>query len=73
MPTTPGHLPPKVIIIGAGIAGPILAIFLKCHGYNPVIYERQPKSAPEGIALAYVVILSRPVYFGPSLFWKCKT
>ncbi|KAF8318178.1 FAD/NAD(P)-binding domain-containing protein [Clavulina sp. PMI_390] len=44
--------PPRVIVIGAGIAGPVLAMFLKLHGYDPVIYERQPKIAPEGIALA---------------------
>ena len=52
MSTNPGSLPPKVIIIGGGIAGPILAIFLKLGGYSPIIYERQPRNAPEGIALA---------------------
>lgn len=30
----------KVIVVGAGIAGPVLAIFLKLKGYNPTVYER---------------------------------
>lgn len=55
MSTISGSHPPKVIIIGGGIAGPILAIFLKLHGYGPIIYERQPKGAPGGISLAYVI------------------
>jgi salicylate hydroxylase len=37
----------KVIIVGCGIAGPILATFLKLKGYSPVIYERL-SSDPEG-------------------------
>ncbi|KAF8318801.1 FAD/NAD(P)-binding domain-containing protein [Clavulina sp. PMI_390] len=51
MNALPPHAP-KVIIIGAGIAGPTLAIFLKLNGYNPVIYERQHKISPGGVALA---------------------
>ncbi|KAG1866039.1 hypothetical protein F4604DRAFT_986638 [Suillus subluteus] len=38
----------KVIIVGAGIAGPVLAVFLKTRGYNPVIYERLPGPAEGG-------------------------
>ena len=30
----------EVIIAGAGIAGPVLAIFLKLKGYEPIIYEK---------------------------------
>jgi len=30
----------KILIIGGGIAGPVLAIFLKLKGYNPIIYDR---------------------------------
>ncbi|KAJ3559367.1 hypothetical protein NM688_g399 [Phlebia brevispora] len=30
----------KVLVVGAGIAGPVLSIFLKSKGYDPVIYER---------------------------------
>jgi salicylate hydroxylase len=40
----------KVIIVGAGIAGPVLAIFLKTRGYDPVIYERLPGPAESGHA-----------------------
>ncbi|OCH92776.1 FAD/NAD(P)-binding domain-containing protein [Obba rivulosa] len=41
---------PKVIIAGCGIAGPVLAVFLKLKGYEPVIYERL--SGPENVGLA---------------------
>ncbi|KAA1472789.1 FAD/NAD(P)-binding domain-containing protein [Dentipellis sp. KUC8613] len=41
----------KVIIAGAGIAGPILAIFLKLRGYAPVVYERQPALGDAGLSL----------------------
>ncbi|KAF8305114.1 FAD/NAD(P)-binding domain-containing protein [Clavulina sp. PMI_390] len=51
---SPSSQPPKVIIVGAGIAGPILAVFLKLNGYSPVIYERQSQSAPGGICLTCV-------------------
>jgi hypothetical protein len=37
----------KIIIVGCGIAGPVLATFLKLKGYNPVIYERLTDD-PEG-------------------------
>ncbi|KAI0365646.1 FAD/NAD-P-binding domain-containing protein [Pilatotrama ljubarskyi] len=42
----------KVIIAGAGIAGPVLAIFLKAKGYNPIIYERAEKPSEHGLGLA---------------------
>ncbi|KAF7977762.1 hypothetical protein HWV62_2862 [Athelia sp. TMB] len=35
--------PTKVIIAGCGIAGPVLAVFLKSKGYSPVIYERNKR------------------------------
>ncbi|KAG2034169.1 hypothetical protein BDR03DRAFT_1093926 [Suillus americanus] len=38
----------KVIIVGAGIAGPVLAVFLKTRGYDPIIYERLPGPAQGG-------------------------
>ncbi|PCH43569.1 FAD/NAD(P)-binding domain-containing protein [Wolfiporia cocos MD-104 SS10] len=41
----------KVIIAGAGIAGPILAIFLKMKGYEPVVYERVDELADVGLSL----------------------
>ncbi|KAI0064091.1 FAD/NAD(P)-binding domain-containing protein [Artomyces pyxidatus] len=41
----------KVIIIGAGIAGPVLALFLKLRGYAPVVYERLDGIPEAGISL----------------------
>ncbi|KAG1791047.1 uncharacterized protein HD556DRAFT_1387296 [Suillus plorans] len=41
----------RVIIVGAGIAGPVLAVFLKMKGYDPVIYERLPGPGEGGIAI----------------------
>ncbi|EGN91846.1 hypothetical protein SERLA73DRAFT_173280 [Serpula lacrymans var. lacrymans S7.3] len=41
----------KVIIVGGGIAGPVLAIFLKMKGYTPVIYERSMAPTQAGISL----------------------
>ncbi|KIK98665.1 hypothetical protein PAXRUDRAFT_133752, partial [Paxillus rubicundulus Ve08.2h10] len=40
----------KVIIVGAGIAGPVLAIFLKMKGYAPIIYERLPGPTESGLS-----------------------
>ncbi|KZT53620.1 FAD/NAD(P)-binding domain-containing protein [Calocera cornea HHB12733] len=37
----------KVIIVGAGVAGPILAMLLQHKGFSPVIYEAAP-SIPSG-------------------------
>lgn len=39
----------KVIIVGGGIAGPILAMFLKLKGYEPIVYERTPNLGDRGI------------------------
>ncbi|TFY56253.1 hypothetical protein EVJ58_g7751 [Rhodofomes roseus] len=41
----------KVIIAGAGIAGPIRATFLKLKGYNPIVYERVEGLAHVGLSL----------------------
>ena len=43
--------PTKVIVIGAGIAGPLLAVFLKHKGYDPVLYERTEKVSTAGLSL----------------------
>ncbi|KAL1942512.1 hypothetical protein VTO73DRAFT_6114 [Trametes versicolor] len=42
----------KVIIAGAGIAGPVLAVFLKNKGYDPIIYERTDHPTVHGLSLA---------------------
>ncbi|KAG1740168.1 uncharacterized protein EDB91DRAFT_1283001 [Suillus paluster] len=39
----------RVIIVGAGIAGPVLAVFLKTRGYDPIIYERLPGPGEGGL------------------------
>lgn len=44
----------KVIVVGAGIVGPILAIFLKMKGYEPVIYERTDQLSDAGLSMVYV-------------------
>ncbi|KZO93960.1 FAD/NAD(P)-binding domain-containing protein [Calocera viscosa TUFC12733] len=41
----------SIIIIGAGIAGPVLAMLLKHKGFDAVVYERQPELRQAGIAL----------------------
>ncbi|KAI0654315.1 FAD/NAD-P-binding domain-containing protein [Cubamyces menziesii] len=41
----------KVIIAGAGIAGPVLAMFLKGTGYDPIIYERTESPTNHGLSL----------------------
>ncbi|KAJ7594751.1 hypothetical protein C8J56DRAFT_1002540 [Mycena floridula] len=41
----------RVIIVGCGIAGPVLAIFLKLKGYEPVIYERIKRDTDAGLSL----------------------
>ncbi|KAH7909957.1 hypothetical protein BJ138DRAFT_1009787 [Hygrophoropsis aurantiaca] len=41
----------KVIIVGGGIAGPVLAVLLKMKGYSPVIYERSPSFSAAGLSL----------------------
>lgn len=41
----------RVGIIGAGIAGPVLAIFLKNKGYEPVVFERNDPSAETGLGI----------------------
>lgn len=45
---------PRVGVIGCGIAGPVLATFLKLKGYEPVIYERYGSPADFGLAIGYV-------------------
>ena len=42
----------KVIIAGAGITGPVLAMFLKGTGYDPIIYERTERPTNHGLSLA---------------------
>ncbi|KAJ6632204.1 FAD/NAD(P)-binding domain-containing protein [Mycena sp. CBHHK59/15] len=41
----------KVIVVGCGIAGTVVAIMLKLKGYEPVIYERGARSPDAGLSL----------------------
>ena len=52
--------PTKVGVIGAGIAGPALAILLKSQGYDPTIYERTDTLEEAGLGIGYVVQASVP-------------
>lgn len=44
----------KVLVVGCGIAGPVLAVFLKLKGYEPVVYERIKRDTDAGLSLMYV-------------------
>ncbi|KAF8584805.1 FAD/NAD(P)-binding domain-containing protein [Ramaria rubella] len=41
----------RILIIGAGIAGPVLAVLLKLRGFEPVIYEKNGSTEAGGIGL----------------------
>lgn len=43
--------PTRVAVIGAGLAGPTLAIFLKHKGYEPVVFERHAGVTGIGLGL----------------------
>lgn len=51
--------PTRVAVIGCGIAGPTLAMFLKKKGYDPVIYERLDDVPSAGLSLMYVLNTNR--------------
>ncbi|GJE95021.1 FAD-dependent monooxygenase [Phanerochaete sordida] len=44
--------PVRVAVIGAGIAGPVAAMFLKQQGYDPVIFERNDGVTDAGLGIA---------------------
>jgi len=41
----------KVIVIGAGIAGPILAMLLKLKGFDVVVYEKHSHPTQGGLTI----------------------
>ncbi len=41
----------RVILAGCGIAGPVLAVFLKLKGYEPIVYERADGPSNDGLSL----------------------
>jgi salicylate hydroxylase len=43
--------PPRVVIIGCGIAGPVIALLLKKKGYDPIVLEKVRKLGDAGGSL----------------------
>jgi salicylate hydroxylase len=43
--------PTKVLVIGCGIAGPVLALLLKRSGYQPIVFEKVNKLGDAGASL----------------------
>ncbi|KZV77422.1 FAD/NAD(P)-binding domain-containing protein [Peniophora sp. CONT] len=42
---------PQILIIGGGIAGPVLGLHLKLRGYEPIVYERLHHFVDLGVGL----------------------
>jgi salicylate hydroxylase len=42
---------PVVLIIGCGIAGPVLGIFYKRKGYHPIVFEKVQTLGDAGASL----------------------
>lgn len=42
---------PVVLIIGCGIAGPVIGNFFKRKGYHPIVFERAKKLGDVGASL----------------------
>jgi salicylate hydroxylase len=41
----------EVLIIGCGVAGPVLAVLLKRKGYDPIVFEKVKKLGDVGGSL----------------------
>ena len=50
--------PTRVGVIGGGVAGPVMAIFLKSKGYEPIVFERRSTFDEGGLATGYVTIVT---------------
>lgn len=46
-PVTTGRTGRRALIVGCGIAGPVLAMFLQRAGINPIVYEGRPEPKDE--------------------------
>ncbi|KAI1323720.1 hypothetical protein F5Y16DRAFT_424761 [Xylariaceae sp. FL0255] len=42
---------PKVLVIGCGVAGPVVAILLKLRGYDPIVFEKAHQLGDAGGSL----------------------
>jgi salicylate hydroxylase len=49
--------PTRVLIIGGGIAGPVLGLFLKIRGYDAIVFERLPHFVDLGVGLMYAYLI----------------
>lgn len=43
--------PPVVLIVGCGVAGPVLGIFFKRKGYTPIVFDKVRKLGDAGASL----------------------
>jgi salicylate hydroxylase len=43
--------PPKALIIGCGVAGPVIALLLQKRGYAPVVLEKVRELGDAGASL----------------------
>jgi salicylate hydroxylase len=48
---TTANMVPTALIIGSGIAGPVLAVLLKRRGYNPIVFEKVRALGDAGASL----------------------
>ncbi|KAK8062778.1 hypothetical protein PG997_014875 [Apiospora hydei] len=73
----------KVLIIGCGVAGPVIAMLLKQKGYNPIIFERAETQedigaslmiAPNGLKVLDLVgdVSRRLLENGPNVEWMLE-
>ena len=42
---------PRILIVGCGIAGPVLGNFFKRKGYDPIIFEKVKELGDAGASL----------------------
>lgn len=45
------EIPKKVIVVGCGIAGPVIAILLQKKGYTPIVVEKVKELGDAGASL----------------------
>lgn len=43
--------PTTVLVIGCGVAGPVLAVLLKRKGYHPIVFEKVKQLGDAGASL----------------------
>jgi ribulose 1,5-bisphosphate synthetase/thiazole synthase len=59
---------PKVLIIGCGVAGPVIALLLKKKGYTPVVLEKVRELGDAGASLMMMPngYVTSPVFNSPN-------